>query len=248
MAKKKASSLSSKKGKSSKASSKLKPKSKTTGSTKKKALAKGKEKKKTSNSKKSVSSKIKKKPVAKTKPKTSKGTKKSPTSKKSAPAKKAAKKTRSSSAKKKPADQKVKSSNPKKVISNAKPKASPKRTPQKPVTQKSKTAKQVGLSSMDRYNLGGLLACSIGSAGDSASRRLKKALNHLGLSTLEQENLVRQAQGFMVPRLFADSMKDEDTRQLGVKELVGFAKTEKNYERDWQSDLERIGIWLGVAI
>ncbi|GJL50567.1 MAG: hypothetical protein NPIRA01_17940 [Nitrospirales bacterium] len=73
-------------------------------------------------------------------------------------------------------------------------------------------------------------------------------MTHLALSTQEQENLVRLTQGFMIPKLFADEIQDEATRQLAVKELVDFAKAESNYERDWRSDLERIGVWLGVAI
>ncbi|GJL55008.1 MAG: hypothetical protein NPIRA02_21400 [Nitrospirales bacterium] len=113
---------------------------------------------------------------------------------------------------------------------------------------KPQTTKKDGLSASERYNIGGLFACAIDQARDPGLWKLKKALKHLALTTQEQENLVRLTQGFMIPKLFADEIQDEETRKLAVKELVGFAKTEGNYERDWQSDLEQFGIWLGISI
>ncbi|GJL67320.1 MAG: hypothetical protein NPIRA05_22910 [Nitrospirales bacterium] len=93
-----------------------------------------------------------------------------------------------------------------------------------------------------------MFACAIDQARDPGLRKLRKALKHLALSTQEQENLVRLTQGFMIPKLFADEIQDEATRQLAVKELVGFAKTESQYEREWQADLKQFAIWLGVPI
>ena len=243
MAKKKAKRQSTKKGSSSKSKASSKAKPKASASTKKKAVVKGKAKTKVSSTKKSAASKkVKNKPVAKAKPKTTK------VAKKSKPTKKITKKPSSSSAKKKPTILRVKASKPKKVVSKAQPKASPKRTLKKSATSKAEVMKQAGLSAVDRYNVGGLLACAIDQAGDPGLRKLRKALKHLALSVQEQENLVRLTQGFMIPKLFADEIKDEATRRLAVKELVGFAKTEAHYERDWQSDLEQFSIWLGIAI
>jgi len=113
---------------------------------------------------------------------------------------------------------------------------------------KPQITKKDGLSASERYNIGGLLACAIDQSRDPGLQTFRKALKHLGLSAKEQENLVRVTQGFMFPKLFADEIKDEETRELAVEELVGFAKSEGNYERDWESDLKQFAIWLGVVI
>ena len=110
------------------------------------------------------------------------------------------------------------------------------------------TTARPSLSAQDRYNAGGLLTCAIDRDGDPGSRKLRKALKLLQLSTLEQENLVRLSQGFTIPKLFADELSDEGIRRLVVKEVVNSVKGEGNYERDWQDDLRLFASWLGVTI
>ncbi|GJL62991.1 MAG: hypothetical protein NPIRA04_16450 [Nitrospirales bacterium] len=236
MAQKKAVRPSAKKNTPAKSSLKSKSQLKSSASTKKKTSVKGKTKAKTANSK------IKKKPETKVKPK------KSRSSTKATSAKKIAKKPSSSSAKKKPAAQRAKASKPKNVKQKTQSKSISKQIQKKPTSLKNQYAKKVGLSANDRYNIGGLFACAIDQARDPGLRKLRKALTHLALSSQEQENLVRLTQGFMIPKLFADEIQDESTRQLAVKELVGFAKTESQYEREWRADLEQFSIWLGVPM
>jgi len=236
MAQKKAVRPSAKKNTSAKASSKSKSKPKSSASTKKKASVKSKTKTKT------ASSKIKKKPATKVKPKTSRS------STKTTSAKKVTKKPSSSLAKKEPGTQRAKASKPKNVKQKNQTKSVPKQIQKKPTSLKNQPTKKVRLSQYDRYNIGGLFACAIDQAKDPGLRKLRKALTHLALSTQEQENLVRLTQGFMIPKLFADEIQDEATRQLAVKELLGFARTEGHYERDWQADLEQFSLWLGVPI
>ena len=239
MAQKKPARRSTKKSKVSKTSSK--PKSKTAASAKKKVAAKGKAKAKASPPKKSATPKIKKKPVAKAKAKTSRATKKS------TPTKKVVKKA-TSSIKKKPIPRRAKASKPRKVVTKVQPKAPSKRTAKPSTSAKPQATKRAVLSARDRYNIGGLLACAIDQAGDPGLRKLRKALKHLVLPLQEQENLVRLTQGFLIPKLFSDEISDEATRKLAVKELVGFAKNEGHYERDWESDLRQFATWLGVPI
>ena len=83
---------------------------------------------------------------------------------------------------------------------------------------------------------------------DPGLQKFQKALKHLALSAQEQKNLTRLTQGFMFPKLFADEIKNESTRELAVKELVDFAKAEGHYERDWQSDLKQFAILMGITI
>ncbi|MGB0908814.1 MAG: hypothetical protein ACPGYT_00500 [Nitrospirales bacterium] len=113
---------------------------------------------------------------------------------------------------------------------------------------KPETQQKAVLTAIDRYNIGGLLACAIDQARDPGLQKFRKVLKHLALSSKEQENLVRVTQGFMFPKLFADEIKEEAIRELAVKELVGFARSEGNYERDWQSDMKQFAIWLGITI
>ena len=111
-----------------------------------------------------------------------------------------------------------------------------------------KSAGRPSLSAQDRYNAGGLLTCAIDRERDPGSRKLRKALKLLQLSTQEQENLVRLSQGFTIPKLFADEMPDEGIRRIVVKEVVNSVRGDGNYERDWQDDLQQFASWLGVRI
>lgn len=268
MAQKKAARSSTKKGSTSKAPSKTKSKPKTVAIAKKKVSVKSKTTSK-STSKTKPASPLKKATTSKTK-KTSivKGKPKSPTAKKSSTTKKTAKQPSASSRKKKTSAQRTPVTSPKKTVEKVKSKISSKKpakntkkvsmtprakAPKKPATKPSaspnpKATNKANLTPLDRYNIGGLLACAIDQAEDPGLLKFRKALKHLALSAQEQENLIRVTQGFMFPKLFADEIKEESTRELAVKELLRFAKTEDNYERDWQSDIKQFAIWLGIAI
>jgi hypothetical protein len=67
----------------------------------------------------------------------------------------------------------------------------------------------------------------------------------LGLSSQEKDNLIRLSQGFMIPKLFADSVAEHKVPQL-VADLVRFAVAKGDYERHWQEEIRQVGLWLGV--
>ena len=207
------------------------------------SMGKGKAATKASKKKKSSSAVAKTKKPSKAKssgPKKKSSTSKSPASKKKSSKLSGTKKGKGSNAAQSPKAKKPTTKSQKKPPS--KPRAHSVSSSQKPTTGRS------SLSAQDRYNAGGLLTCAIDRSRDPGSRKLRKALKLLQLSTLEQENLVRLSQGFTIPKLFADEFSDEGIRRLVVKEVVNSVKGEGNYERDWQDDLRQFASWLGVSL
>ena len=94
------------------------------------------------------------------------------------------------------------------------------------------------------YNIGGLFACAIERALDPDYTRLRAVLGHLGLSSRDKDNLVRLSQGFMIPKLFADSVAEQKVG-LALTDLVKFALAEGNYEKHWREEIRQVGLWLG---
>lgn len=210
--------------------------------TRKSAGAKTSSKRKVKPKTKSSVAAKKKKP---SKPKATSGKKKT-VSAKSKPAKKPS--SKASSVKKGKKRKISKPSKPKKPAPKAQSKSSSKRVVHTSASSSKKPTASKGLSAQDRYNAGGLLTCAIDRDRDPGSRKLRKALQALQLSRLEQENLVRLTQGFTIPKLFADEFSDDSIRRMVVKEVEKFAKGESNYQRDWQEDINRFSTWLGVRI
>ncbi len=101
------------------------------------------------------------------------------------------------------------------------------------------------LTSIERYNLGGLFACAIERASDPGSNRLWAVLRHLGLSSQEQENLLRQTEGFMIPKLFAEGVAEQKVNQ-SLQDFMAFAMAEENYEKYWRDEIRQVGRWLGL--
>jgi hypothetical protein len=101
------------------------------------------------------------------------------------------------------------------------------------------------LTSIERYNLGGLLACAIERVSDHGSKRLGAILRRLGLSSQERENLIRLTEGFMIPKLFAEGVAEQKVDQ-GLQEVMTFAMAEGNYEKHWRDEIRLVGRWLGV--
>lgn len=101
------------------------------------------------------------------------------------------------------------------------------------------------LSPTERYNIGGLFACAIERASDPDFSRLRAVLRYLDLSAQEKDNLIRLSEGFMIPKLFAESVPEQKVG-LALTDLVKFAMKEGNYEKHWREEIRQIGLWLGV--
>ena len=214
-------------------------------------MAQKKPARKPSGVKKSSKSRTKSKAISsvsakKKKPSKPKGTsgKKKTLSPKSTPAKKQS--SKGSTVKKGKKQKLAKPSKLKKLAPKAKSKSSLKRAVQTSASSSKKLTVSKSLSAQDRYHAGGLLACAIDRNRDPGSRKLRKALQALQLTRLEQDNLVRMSQGFTIPKLFADEFSDEGIRRMVVKEVEKFARGEANYTRDWKEDLQQFSAWLGV--
>ena len=208
----------------------------------KSSRAKTSSKRKTKPKTKSSAAAKKKKP---SKPKGTSGKKKT-LSAKSKPAKKPF--SKASTVKKGKKRTIAKPSKPKKPAPKAQSKSSSKRVVHTSASSSKKPTVSRNLSAQDRYNAGGLLACAIDPERDPGSRKLRKAIQALQLSRLEQDNLVRMSQGFRIPKLFADEFPDEGLRRMVVKEVEKFVRGEDNYQRDWQEDFQQFSAWLGVRI
>lgn len=207
-----------------KSSSRKKPKTKK-GATKGKAAKKKKAaapKKSKAKSKKSTSSPKKAKPAASKKKKAASST---PPKKKKAVVSK------------KKATKKVAAAKPSTAKKAAKPKrATPSKSPSKGL--------QV-LSAQERYNVGGLYACVIETSTTKGQHQLQRALQHLGLSEMDQANLFRVSQGLRIPKLFADGLIGEETRRRVLQSLAQFAKTDDPSGKAWKAVLEDLERLLG---
>ncbi len=100
------------------------------------------------------------------------------------------------------------------------------------------------LSSIERYNLGGLFACAIDRVLDPDFSRLRAVLRHLDLSSQEKDNLIRLSEGLMIPKLFAEGLDPSKVEGV-LLDLVNFARTEGNYENNWREDIRQVGLLLG---
>jgi hypothetical protein len=100
------------------------------------------------------------------------------------------------------------------------------------------------LSPTERYNLGGLFACAIERAFDPDFKRLRAVLRHLDLPSQEKDNLLRLSQGFTIPKLFADGVKEHKVGQT-LADLITFASAEGAYEKKWRDEIRQVGRWLG---
>jgi hypothetical protein len=107
-----------------------------------------------------------------------------------------------------------------------KPKASSKKLPRKgsqPSATRSASSSSVEkLSSEVRYNAGGVCASLLNSSSKKEKTLLSKLLKNLGLSVIEQRNLLQLSQGFTIPKLFADGIKEERDR----KKVSSFLRSE----------------------
>ncbi len=101
------------------------------------------------------------------------------------------------------------------------------------------------LTSTDRYNLGGLLACAIDRISDPHFHRLRSALRDLNLTALEKDNLIRLSQGFTIPKLFADAFPLEKA-QSAVRQLVRDVRGTRENEKEWKEEIRRVAGWLGI--
>jgi len=102
------------------------------------------------------------------------------------------------------------------------------------------------LSPSERYNVGGLCACVIETFTKEGQGRLQRVVTHLGLSELEQANLVRVSQGLRIPKLFADGLAGEEMRLGVLKGLSQFAKADDPSGKRWKTDLEDFARLLGA--
>ena len=106
------------------------------------------------------------------------------------------------------------------------PKASSKvlpRTASKPSARRSASTSSVEkISAEIRYNAGGVCASLLNGTSKGEKALLTKILKNLGLSVLEQRNLLQLSQGFTIPKLFADSIKEERDR----KKVSSFLRSE----------------------
>jgi hypothetical protein len=121
----------------------------------------------------------------------------------------------------------------------------PDRTSASPPRSLERKGGMASLTSIERYNLGGLFACAIERALDSESKRLGAVLRHLGLSSQERENLLRLTEGFMIPKLFAGSVAEDKVNQ-SLQDIMTFAMAEGNYEEHWRDEIRQVGRWLGL--
>jgi len=135
----------------------------------------------------------------------------------------------------------------KKVVPSKTPVAKKAFKPKRAQPAKTKTSSKGlnQLSSSERYNVGGLCACVIETFTKEGQDRLQRVVTHLGLSDLEQANLVRVSQGLRIPKLFADGLASEETRLGVLKGLSQFAKADDPSGKRWKTDLEDFARLLG---
>lgn len=100
------------------------------------------------------------------------------------------------------------------------------------------------LTPTERYNLGGLFACAIERAVDPDFKRLRAVLRHLDLPSQEKDNLLRLSQGFTIPKLFADGVREHKVGQI-LADFITFALAEGAYEKKWRDEIRQVGMWLG---
>jgi len=107
-----------------------------------------------------------------------------------------------------------------------KPKASLKKLPRKgakPSANRPVSSASVEKLSADvRYNAGGVCASLLNASSKGEKSLLTKLLKDLKLSVLEQRNLLQLSQGFTIPKLFADGIKEDRDR----KKVSSFLRSE----------------------
>jgi hypothetical protein len=122
------------------------------------------------------------------------------------------------------------------------------RNPSRPVSTSLRSGKPKTqaepLSPTERYNIGGLFACAIERAFDPDFKRLRAVLRHLDLPSQDKDNLLRLSQGFTIPKLFADGVKEHKVGQT-LADLITFALAEGAYEKKWRDEIRQVGMWLG---
>ena len=114
-----------------------------------------------------------------------------------------------------------------------------------PAVQKVRKSQEPLLSPNECTNIGGLFACAIDRRNDPDFSRLRAVLRHLNLSSQEKDNFIRQSQGFMIPKLFAENIQEAKVNLL-LADLVKFATKEGNYETYWREEIQQVGFWLGI--
>lgn len=101
------------------------------------------------------------------------------------------------------------------------------------------------LSPQERYNAGGLCACVIETSTKDGQDRLHRVLQHLGLSDMDQANLFRVSQGVRIPKLFADGLRDDESRRTVLHALSQFTKSDDPSGKRWKTELEDLARLLG---